>query len=185
MEFPDASIEEVNEVMQRAWDAFVIFRKAPLKERARFMRAIAKELDNAGDELIQTAMQETNLAEARLKNEKTRTVFQLNSYAEACEKGDWVEARIDTANPNRNPSRPDIRKMLVPLGPVVVFGASNFPFAYSTAGGDTACALAAGCPVVVKAHPSHAQTSEMVAQLIIKAAEKCNMPVGIFGHVHG
>src|SRR6188474_398302 len=136
MEFPDASIEEVNEVMQRSWDAFTVYRKASLKERARFMRAIAKELDGAGDELIQTAMQETNLPEARLKNEKTRTVFQLNSYADACERGDWLEARIDTSNSNRNPPKPDIRKMLVPLGPVVVFGAANFPFAYSTAGGD-------------------------------------------------
>ena len=185
MEFTDASIEEVNAVMQRAWDAFTIYRKAPLKERARFMRAIAKELDSAGDELIQTAMQETNLPEARLKNEKTRTVFQLNNYADACERGDWLEARIDTANSNRNPPKPDIRKMLVPLGPVVVFGAANFPFAYSTAGGDTACALAAGCPVVVKSHPSHAQTSEGVAQLILKAAEQCKMPPGIFSHVHG
>ena len=185
MEFPDASIEEVNEVMQKAWDAFIVYRKAPLKERARFMRSIATELDNAGDELIQTSMQETNLPEARLKNEKTRTVFQLNSYAEACERGDWLEARIDTANANRNPPKPDIRKMLVPLGPVVVFGAANFPFAYSTAGGDTACAFAAGCPVVVKAHPSHPQTSELVAQLIFKAAAQCNMPPGIFSHVHG
>ncbi len=185
MEFPDASIEEVNEVMQRAWDAFVVYRKAPLKERARFMRAIAKELDSAGNDLIQTAMQETNLPEARLKNEKTRTVFQLNSYADACERGDWLEVRIDTANPSRNPPKPDIRKMLVPLGPVVVFGAANFPFAYSTAGGDTACALAAGCPVVVKAHPSHAHTSELVAQLILKAADQCNLPAGIFSHVHG
>ena len=97
MEFNDASIEEINEVMQKAWDAFTIFRKASLKERAGFMRAIAKELENAGDELIQTAMQETHLPEARLKNEKARTVFQLNSYADACEKGDWLEARIDTA----------------------------------------------------------------------------------------
>ncbi len=185
MEFPDASIEEVNEVMQRAWDAFAVYRKAPLKERARFMRATAKELDSAGNDLIQTAMQETNLPEARLKNEKTRTVFQLNSYADACERGDWLEVRIDTANPSRNPPKPDIRKMLVPLGPVVVFGAANFPFAYSTAGGDTACALAAGCPVVVKAHPSHAHTSELVAQLILKAADQCNLPAGIFSHVHG
>ncbi len=185
MEFIDASVEEINEVMQRAWDAFTIFRKASLKDRARFMRAIAVELENASDELIQTAMQETHLPEARLKNEKARTVFQLNNYADACERGDWLEARIDIAVANRNPPKPDIRKMLVPLGPVVVFGASNFPFAYSTAGGDTACALAAGCPVVVKAHPSHAQTSEIVAQLILKAAEQCKMPPGIFSHVHG
>ncbi|HET9433791.1 MAG TPA: aldehyde dehydrogenase family protein, partial [Chitinophagaceae bacterium] len=98
MEFPDTSIEEVNEVMQRAWDAFTVYRKFSLKERARFMRAVARELDSASDELIQTAMQETNLPEARLKNEKTRTVFQLNNYADACERGDWLEARIDTAN---------------------------------------------------------------------------------------
>src|SRR5688572_4996334 len=182
MEFTDATVEEINDVMQRAWDAFIIYRKSSRRERAGFMRAIARELENAGDELIQTAMQETHLPEARLKNEKARTVFQLNSYADACEKGDWIEARIDTAVASRNPPKPDIRKMLVPLGPVVVFGASNFPFAYSTAGGDTACALAAGCPVIVKAHPSHAQTSEMVAQLILTAAEQSKMPAGIFGH---
>ena len=107
------------------------------------------------------------------RNERARTIFQLTSYADACERGDWLEARIDTAIPDRNPPKPDIRKMLVPLGPVVVFGASNFPFAYSTAGGDTACAFAAGCPVIVKAHPAHAETSEMVAAAILKAAEKC------------
>jgi len=185
MEFIDATIEEVDEIMQNAWRAFHIYRKGSLKQRAGFMRAIAKELEVAGDDLIQTAMRETNLPEARLKNERTRTIFQLTSYADACEKGDWLEARIDTAIAERNPPKPDIRKMLIPLGPVVVFGASNFPFAYSTAGGDTACAFAAGCPVIVKAHPAHAQTSELVAQAILRAAEQCNMPEGIFSHVHG
>ncbi|MGZ8511465.1 MAG: aldehyde dehydrogenase (NADP(+)) [Chitinophagaceae bacterium] len=185
MDFKDATIPEINETMQLAWQAFHKYRKLSLKQRADFMRAIAKELENAGDELIQTTMSETNLAEARLRGEKARTVFQLNSYADACERGDWLEARIDTAVPERNPPKPDIRKMLVPLGPVVVFGASNFPFAYSTAGGDTACAFAAGCPVIVKAHPAHAQTSELVAQAILRAAEKCNMPEGVFAHVHG
>ena len=185
MEFIDATIGEVDEIMQKAWLAFHIYRKGSLKQRASFMRAIATELEAAGEELIQTAMRETNLPEARLKNERTRTIFQLTSYAEACEKGDWLEARIDTAIAERNPPKPDIRKMLIPLGPVIVFGASNFPFAYSTAGGDTACAFAAGCPVVVKAHPAHAQTSELVAQAILKAAEQCNMPEGIFSHVHG
>jgi len=149
------------------------------------MRAIAVELENCGDELIQTAMRETNLPEARLRGERARTIFQLNSYGDACEKGDWLEARIDTAIPDKAPPKPDIRKMLVPLGPVVVFGASNFPFAYSTAGGDTACALAAGCPVIVKAHPAHAQTSTIVANAIAKAVEKCNMPKGVFAHVYG
>jgi len=185
MEFIDATIEEVDEIMQKAWRAFHIYRKVSLKQRAGFMRAVAKELEAAGEELIQTAMRETNLPEARLKNERGRTIFQLNQYAAACEQGEWLEARIDTAIPDKNPPKPDIRKMLVPLGPVVVFGASNFPFAYSTAGGDTACAFAAGCPVIVKAHPAHAQTSQIVADAILKAAAQCKMPNGIFAHVHG
>jgi 2,5-dioxopentanoate dehydrogenase len=149
------------------------------------MRAIAAGLENSDDSLIATAMQETNLPEARLCNEKGRTVFQLTSYADACERGDWLEARIDTALPDKNSPKPDIRKMLVPLGPVVVFGSSNFPFAFSTAGSDTACAFAAGCPVIVKAHAAHVQTSTIVAALILKAAADCNMPHGIFSHVYG
>lgn len=183
--FKDTTVAEINVVMEKAWKAFHAYRKLSLKQRAGFMRAIAAGLDNAPDELIPTAMQETNLPEARLRNEKTRTVFQLNSYADACERGEWLEARIDTANPDRNPPKPDIRKLLVPLGPVVVFGASNFPFAYSTAGGDTACAFAAGCPVIVKAHPAHAGTSEIVAKIILDAAQKLGLPDGIFAHVHG
>lgn len=185
MNYTDSTIEEIETMMQDAWTAFHIYRKFSLKQRAGFMRAIAVELENAGDELIQTAMSETHLPEARLRGERARTIFQLNSYAAACEKGDWLEARIDTAIPDKTPPKPDIRKMLVPLGPVVVFGASNFPFAYSTAGGDTACALAAGCPVIVKAHPAHAATSTMVAAAILTAANKCNMPKGIFAHVYG
>lgn len=185
MTFKDFSIEEIDVVMQQAWAAFHTYRKFSLAQRAVFMKAIAVELENCGDSLIQTAMQETNLPEARLRGERARTIFQLNSYADACEKGNWLEARIDTAIPDKAPPKPDIRKMLIPLGPVVVFGASNFPFAYSTAGGDTACALAAGCPVIVKAHPAHAQTSEIVANAILTAAEKANMPKGIFAHVHG
>jgi alpha-ketoglutaric semialdehyde dehydrogenase len=185
MNYTDHTTEEIDLIMQQAWKAFLAYRKLSLKQRADFMRTIAKEIENLGDELLQTAGEETNLPEARLRNERARTLFQLTSYAEACERGDWLEARIDTAIPDRNPPKPDIRKMLVPLGPVAVFGASNFPFAYSTAGGDTACAFAAGCPVIVKAHPAHARTSEMVAVAILKAAEKCKMPQGIFSHVHG
>jgi alpha-ketoglutaric semialdehyde dehydrogenase len=185
MNYKDFTVEEIDIVMQQAWNAFHIYRKFSLKQRAAFMKAIAVELENCGDALIHTAMSETNLPEARLRGERARTIFQLNSYAEACEKGNWLEARIDTAIPDKTPPKPDIRKMLVPLGPVVVFGASNFPFAYSTAGGDTACALAAGCPVIVKAHPAHAETSEIVAMAILKASADCNMPKGIFAHVHG
>lgn len=183
--FKDATTNEINEVMQQAWSAFHTYRKLSLKRRAGFMRAIAAELEDCGDELIQTTMRETNLPEARLRNERARTIFQLENYALACEQGMWLDARIDTAIPDKNPPRPDIRKMLVPLGPVVVFGSSNFPYAYSTAGGDTACAFAAGCPVIIKAHPAHPQTSQIVADAILKAADKCSMPKGIFAHVHG
>lgn len=185
MTFEDIKLEEIDTIMQDAWKAFLVYRKFSLKQRADFMRAIAKEMENLGDELLKIAGEETHLPEARLRNERARTMFQLISYADACERGDWLEARIDTANPDRNPPKPDIRKMLVPLGPVVVFGAANFPFAYSTAGGDTACAFAAGCPVIVKAHPAHAGTSELVARVIMKAAANCYMPAGIFQHVHG
>jgi NADP-dependent aldehyde dehydrogenase len=171
--------------MQLAWTAFHAYRKCSLKERAAFMKAIAGELKADSDALIKMAMQETNLTEARLRSELTRTIFQLTSYADFCEDGQWLDTRIDTAMTDRNPPKPDLRKMLVPLGPVVIFGASNFPFAYSTAGGDTACALAAGCPVIVKAHPAHAQTSELVADAIVRAAGNCNMPKGTFSHLHG
>lgn len=181
----DSGVEEINKAIENSWLAFHQFRRKPVKQRADFLRAIASEIEALGSKLIQTAMQETNLAEARLKNEKARTIFQLRNFADSCEKGDWLDARIDTAFPERNPPKPDIRKMNVPLGPVVVFGASNFPFAYSTAGGDTASAFAAGCPVVVKAHPAHYQTSLMVAEAIARAAQKSNMPEGVFSHITG
>ena len=149
------------------------------------MRRIAQEIAALGDELLTVAAEETNLPEARLRSERARTIFQLESYADACERGDWLEAIIDTANSERVPPKPDIRKMMVPLGPVVVFGAANFPFAYSTAGGDTACALAAGCPVIVKAHPAHQKTSELVALAILNAAKALDLPRGVFAHVFG
>ncbi len=183
MKFQDASIDEINKIMQEAWDAFQQFKDTPLSVRAALMRAIAKGLDAAGDALIQTAMQETNLPEGRLRNERARTMFQLTSYADACEAGEWLEARIDTAVPEKGD--PDLRKMQVAVGPVVVFGASNFPFAYSTAGGDTATALAAGCPVIVKGHPAHAGTSQIVADIISAAVAEAGLPKGVFAHVHG
>lgn len=183
--FQDTTIEEIDLIMQQAWKAFHAFRKLTIKQRAEFLRAIAGEIENLGDELLNVAGEETHLPEGRLRNERARTIFQVNSYAAACEEGSWLEARIDTANQERNPPKPDIRKMMVPLGPVVVFGASNFPFAYSTAGGDTATAFAAGCPVIVKAHPAHARTSELVAQAINKAATSCYLPAGVFAHVFG
>lgn len=184
--FKDATASEIDAVMQRSWQAFLMYRKYSLKQRADFMRQVAVELENIRGEVVPVAVKETNLPEGRLSGELSRTIFQLNNYADAAQAGDWLEARIDTAVPGRTPApKPDLRKMLVPLGPVVVFGASNFPFAYSTAGGDTACAFAAGCPVIVKAHPAHEETSEIVAAAVLQAARETGMPEGIFAHVHG
>ncbi len=181
----DASLQEVEAAMSASKQAFIHYAHTSLKERAALMRSIAIELDGLGDEVIQQAMQETNLPEARLKGERARTIFQLNSYAAACERGEWLEVSIDTANPERVPPKPDVRKTKLPLGPVVVFGSSNFPFAFSTAGGDTASALAAGCTVVVKAHPAHPLTSSLVAGAVKKALKKLSMDENIFIHLHG
>lgn len=175
----------IDELLAKAEAAFHLYKNYSLKQRADFMRVIASEIDALGDELLETAMSETNLPLARLQGERARTIFQLNSYADATEKGSWLEASIDTALPTRTPPKPDLRKMLVALGPVAVFGASNFPFAYSTAGGDTACAFAAGCPVIVKAHPAHVKTSTLMARAISAAVEKCGLPEGIFAHIYG
>ncbi len=183
--FKDATISEVSDAMHRSNTAFKLYKKYSIKERALLMRSIALEIEALGDVLIETTMRETNLPEARLKGERGRTIYQLNSYADACEKGDWLEARICLPIPDKAPPRPDIRKMLIPIGPVVVFGSSNFPYAYSTAGGDTATAMAAGCTVVVKAHPAHPETSALVAGAIHNALAKLNMPKDIFIHLHG
>ena len=186
MKFNDTSINDVNAAMQEAHIAFLSYKNFPGKKKAEFLRAIADEIEALGQQLVSTAMRETNLPEARIINERGRTTGHCRMFADLVEEGSWVEARVDTALPNRMPApRPDIRKLLVPIGPVVVFGAANFPLAYSTAGGDTASALAAGCPVIVKAHPAHAETSELVANAIAKAIEKTGMPQGVFQHVHG
>src|SRR5579862_7184967 len=171
--YPDSNAAEIERIMSEAWTAFHGYRRISLAKRSEFMKTIATDLRQEAERLVPVAVQETNLPAQRLRGELARTIFQLESYAEACEKGDWMDIRIDTADPNKTPAKPDIRKMLVPLGPVVVFGASNFPFAYSTAGGDTACAFAAGCPVIVKAHPAHSGTSTLVADIISTASSKC------------
>jgi|APTNR8051073442_1049403.scaffolds.fasta_scaffold00454_9 NADP-dependent aldehyde dehydrogenase len=179
--FYGASALETDEAMQLAAKAFATYQQLSGKAKAAFLQAIADEILALGDALIQRAMAETALPQARLEGERGRTVGQLRLFAQLLEEGSWVEARIDPALPERQPlPRPDIRNMLTPLGPVVVFGASNFPLAFSTAGGDTASALAAGCPVVVKAHPAHLGTSELVAGAIIAAAQKTGMPEGLF-----
>lgn len=183
--FTEATTEEIDLAVDLASDAFKTFRSLSGKRKAEFLNAIADEILALDDTLIQTYCSETGLPEGRAKGERGRTVGQLRSFAELVSEGSWVEAAIDTAQPERQPMpKSDIRKMMVPLGPVVVFGASNFPLAYSTAGGDTAAALAAGCPVIVKSHPMHAGTGELIASAIIKAAQITNMPNGVFSNLN-
>lgn len=174
---------EIDQVITRSGNAFLQYRQIPAAKRAEFLLAIAHHVEALGDALLQTAAAETHLPIARLTGERGRTVGQLTMFAQMLRAGDWQEIIINTAIPDKNPPRPDIRRMLVPLGPVVVFGSSNFPFAYSTAGGDTASALAAGCTVVVKAHPAHLKTSILVAEAIKAAAIETGMPESVFQHV--
>ncbi len=139
-----------------------------------------------GDDLVHRACQESGLPAGRIQGERGRTVNQLKMFADLLREGSWVDARIEMGNPGRKPApKPDIRRMLLPVGPVVVFGASNFPLAFSTAGGDTASALASGCPVIVKGHESHPGTNEMVAKAIQKAAKETGMPDGVFSSLNG
>ena len=181
-----ATLIEINEKVNQASKAFSIYRKKGKDEIANFLDQAAEEIMNLGDDLLEVCNLETALPLGRLQGERGRTVNQLKLFASVVREGSWVDARIDTALPDRTPvPKPDIRHMLVPLGPVAVFGASNFPLAFSVGGGDTASALAAGCPVIVKAHPAHPQTSEMVASAFLKAAAVCQMPEGIFSLVQG
>lgn len=178
-----SNLNQIEQVMQQASVAFETYRHTGPENKALFLEAIANNIEALGEALIQQASAETHLPAARLTGERGRTTMQLRMFAQMLREGSWVEATIDTAIPDKTPARPDLRKMLVPLGPVVVFGASNFPFAYSTAGGDTASALAGGCPVVVKAHPAHLETSVMVAGAIQAAIEQTGMPAHTFQHV--
>ena len=172
---------EINDAVEKAHAAFRVYKKKSGAEKAFFLKTIAEEIMNAGDELITVCCSETALLPARIEGERSRTVNQLNMFAALLIEGSWVDARIDTAIPDRTPvAKPDLRFMHIPLGPVVVFGASNFPLAFSVAGGDTVSALAAGCPVIVKAHPAHPATSAIVGRAIQTAAYKTNMPDGVF-----
>jgi NAD-dependent aldehyde dehydrogenases len=184
--FVEATKEEVGEAVTKAWEAFKVFRKMSGAKRADFLNAIADEILALDKELVEMYMLESGLPEGRAVGERGRTVFQLRSFAELVTTEDWRENTFDAAQPDRKPlPKDDIRKTMIPLGPVAVFGASNFPLAYSTAGGDTASALAAGCPVILKSHPMHAGTSELVASAIVKAAEKTGMPKGVFSSING
>jgi len=185
-QFHVATDTEINEVMYKAKEAFDSYRRFSGIRKAEFLEAIGDEIMALGDTLIQRACLETALPEARIIGERGRTVNQLKLFANVLREGSWVDAIIDTAMPERTPlPKPDLRKMFTPIGPVVVFSASNFPLAFSTAGGDTASALAAGNPVIMKAHSSHLGTNELVADAIVAAAKKTNMPDGVFSSVQG
>ncbi|WP_024773127.1 aldehyde dehydrogenase family protein, partial [Aquimarina macrocephali] len=185
-EFYEATLEEVDEATELAHQAFKEYRNVTGAKRAEFLNAIADEILALDDELIQAYTSETGLPEGRAMGERGRTIFQLRSFAELVSNEEWRENTIDLADTKRTPApKPDIRKTNIPLGPVVVFAASNFPLAFSTAGGDTASALASGCPVIVKSHAMHSGTGELVSSAIIKAAEKTGMPNGVFSNITG
>src|SRR5215203_2321804 len=184
--FSLATETELEYVVQLANKAFASYRNFSPAKRAAFLDAIADEIMALGDVLIDRCTAETALPAARITGERGRTCGQLKMFAQLLRDGWWVDARIDTAQPQRQPlPKSDIRRMLIPIGTVAVFGASNFPLAFSTAGGDTASALAAGCPVIVKAHSSHLGTNELVANAISTAAQKCKMPDGVFSSLIG
>lgn len=184
--FNIATKDEVGEAVGMAKEAFDRYKNFSGRIKADFLEKISDEIMSLGDELIQRACAESGLPEGRITGERGRTVGQLRMFAELLRNGSWVDARIEKGDPNRKPApKPDIRRMLFPIGPVAVFGASNFPLAFSTAGGDTASALAAGCPVVVKGHESHPGTNEMVARAIRDAAKSTGMPDGVFSSLNG
>jgi len=183
--FFSATENEIELTMQKAWNAYTIYKHFSGKQKAAFLDAIANEIMNLGNALIERVAAESGLTEARIISERGRTIWQLQIYSQLLKEGSWVDATIDKAIPNREPlPKPDIRKMLRPVGPVVVFSASNFPLAYSTAGGDTASALAAGNPVIVKAHASHPGTNLLMAEAINTAALKTGMPDGLFSTLY-
>lgn len=179
--FPSSSRQELDEACRLAWEAFDRFRVLEPEPRASFLEAIAGNILQLGDELVERVMAETALPRPRVEGERGRTAGQLRMFAKLVREGRHLELRIDPALPDRAPlPRPDLRLRKIPLGPVAVFGASNFPLAFSVAGGDTASAFAAGCPVVVKAHPAHPGTSELVGRAIRDAVRQCALPEGVF-----
>ncbi|MFJ4352038.1 aldehyde dehydrogenase (NADP(+)) [Pseudomonas sp. NPDC089428] len=178
--------EHVAQACALAWAAFDSFRETSLEQRARFLETIASEIEALGDALVDRAVAESGLPKARIQGERGRTCMQLRIFARVVRSGEWLDVRVDHAQPERQPlPRADLRQRQVALGPVAVFGASNFPLAFSVAGGDTASALAAGCPVVVKAHAAHPGTSELVGQAVARAVKHCGLPEGVFSLLYG
>lgn len=184
--FSIATAEHVAEACALADAAFDAYRETAPDARAAFLEAIAANIEGIGDALIVRAMQESGLPRARLEGERGRTAGQLRLFARVLRQGRWAGVTIDPAQPERQPApRPDLRQRRIAVGPVAVFGASNFPLAFSAAGGDTASALAAGCPVVVKGHPAHPGTSALVGAAIRDAVAACGLPEGVFSLVQG
>ncbi|MFC7488896.1 aldehyde dehydrogenase (NADP(+)) [Knoellia sp. CPCC 206453] len=184
--FHDSGPEQVEDACLAASQAAPAYRALPREVRAQFLEAVADEIDALGDSLTERVVAETALSPARATGERGRTIGQLRLFAGVVRDGDFLGRRHDPALPDRAPlPRSDLRLVHVPVGPVAVFGASNFPLAFSVAGGDTASALAAGCPVIVKAHPAHPGVSELVAGAVQRAAEKSGVPEGVFALVHG
>jgi len=185
-DFSSAGADAVAQACALAAGAAPAFAALSPDSRARFLEAVAEQVLALGDALIDRAAAESGLPRARLEGERGRTVGQLRLFADVVRRGDWLDATVDPAMPDRQPlPRPDLRRVNVAVGPVAVFGASNFPLAFSVAGGDTASALAAGCPVIVKGHPAHPGTGEMVARAVRAAVEGCGLPAGVFSYLPG
>lgn len=176
----------IDQFFESAQEAFLFYKNLSGIEKGAFLETLAEILESHRAEIVPLAVKESNLPEGRINGELGRTTGQIKLFANLVKEGSWVEATVDPADPGRQPlPKADIRRMLTPLGPVVVFGASNFPLAFSTAGGDTISALAAGCPVIYKAHPAHPETSKKVAECIAEAITKSGLPSGIFTHIEG
>lgn len=185
-DFSNATVDLVDRAARAAADAFAAFAATTRADRAAFLDAIADAIEARAEAITEIGTQETGLAEGRLQGERGRTTGQLRLFADHIRKGDYLDRRHDAALPDRQPlPRPDLRLIQRPVGPVAVFGASNFPLAFSTAGGDTAAALAAGCPVVVKGHPAHPGTGEIVAEAVLAAIRATGMPPGVFALIQG
>lgn len=184
--FHEATDNEIDRAVASADAALAEGQMQDPEGRAGLLERMADEIEALGERLVERVVAETALGEGRVRGERGRTTGQLRLFAALVREGSWVDARIDAALPDRKPApKPDVRRMLIPLGPVAVFGASNFPLAFSVAGGDTASAIAAGCPVVVKAHPAHPGTSELVAEALVRAVEASGFPPGTFSMIHG
>jgi NADP-dependent aldehyde dehydrogenase len=177
--------DQIDQACRLAGAAFDTFRNTTDEERAVFLDTVAEQIMALGDALVERAMLETGLPRARIEGERGRTCNQLKLFGSLLREGSWQDPRIDPALPQRTPPRPDLRSRLIGVGPVAVFAASNFPLAFSVAGGDTASAFAAGCPVVLKAHSAHPGTSELVARAVVKAVELCGLPAGTFALLTG